>query len=718
MEPNAPTLVLMVGIDESAAARYDSILEANGWHAMRAETVSDLHPMLQAFPETQAVVIGLDILGDEGIELARHVQNTRFTGVVLHRSSFGPELAEALQELDGCQYFLAGSGDFLLVQAVRAACGRTGSTHIREDLYYQGIVSEMHQGLAIHEAVHDKRGRICDFRFIDVNASYERITGLPRSQIVGRTIREILPRTQEYWIQLYSGIATTGSIRHFEKYVEDIGKHLEFTAYRPRPDQFALVINDVTSRKEQETRQHDERRLFERLVETSPAGIVMTDRHGHVVFSNAQADSLFRIQPGSNKYRQYNSPAWHTTNLSGGPLTPQQLPFHQLMASQAPVSNLQYGLVWPDGQRILISVNAAPLFDPDGAFDGMVATYNNITERIRAETVLRVSEDRFRNLADSGMALIWAAGAERRCTFFNKPWLDFTGRALEQELGAGWTAGLHPDDLSHCLNTYRSAWNERSKFSMDYRLRRRDGTYRWIQDDGAPCFDSTGAFTGYIGHCLDITDHKLAISRINILLSEKELLLKEVHHRIKNNMSSIMGLLTLQAQKVDNPIVTSALEGAINRIGSMSILYDKLYRTPEFRQISLRDYLPSLVQEIRQTFPRYPAVRFELQVENLVVPVNTVVPLGIIVNELITNAMKYAFRGRPSGSIRLEAKREERFVRISLADDGPGLPDGCPAADCAGFGLQLCHQLTAELGGSIETAPPPGTNWIIRLPLS
>jgi PAS domain S-box-containing protein len=133
-----------------------------------------------------------------------------------------------------------------------------------------------------------------------------------------------------------------------------------------------------------------------------------------------------------------------------------------------------------------------------------------IRERHRVKRELIESEQQYRTLADSGNALIWTAGTDKRCNYFNKAWLRFTGRAIEQELGDGWVEGVHPDDRADCIAIYAQAFDVRERFSMDYRLLRNDGEYRWVQDDGGPRFDSAGNFIGYIGYCLDITERKQA----------------------------------------------------------------------------------------------------------------------------------------------------------------------------------------------------------------
>ena len=129
-----------------------------------------------------------------------------------------------------------------------------------------------------------------------------------------------------------------------------------------------------------------------------------------------------------------------------------------------------------------------------------------IEERATGETERRESESRFRIVADSAPVLIWMAGVDKLCTFFNKPWLKFTGRSLEQEMGNGWAEGVHPDDLQRCLKIYTEAFDARKAFVMQYRLRRYDGEYRWISDQGVARYDSNGKFSGYIGSCVDVSD--------------------------------------------------------------------------------------------------------------------------------------------------------------------------------------------------------------------
>ena len=126
----------------------------------------------------------------------------------------------------------------------------------------------------------------------------------------------------------------------------------------------------------------------------------------------------------------------------------------------------------------------------------------------RVERSLRESEERFRVMADTAPVMVWRSGPDQGCDFFNKPWLEFRGRRMQDEIGDGWTEGVHPDDLHRCLATYTAAWPGRESFRMEHRLQRADGEYRWVLDMGVPRLASDGALLGYIGSCFDITERR------------------------------------------------------------------------------------------------------------------------------------------------------------------------------------------------------------------
>jgi PAS domain S-box-containing protein len=195
---------------------------------------------------------------------------------------------------------------------------------------------------------------------------------------------------------------------------------------------------------------------------------------------------------------------------------------------------------------------------------------------------------------------------------------------------------------------------------------------------------------------------------------EKELLLREVHHRIKNNMNTIVGLLSIQTDTVKEPSAIAALEDTMSRIRSMMMLYDKLYQSKGFIEISIKEYLSPLVDEIAGIFPNRRAVIINKNIDEFVVNAETLFSLGIIVNELITNMMKYAFSGRDSGIIKLTASLTGDRASVVIQDNGIGMPESIDIYNSKGFGLQLVGMLVQQIGGSINIERDNGTKFTIE----
>lgn len=212
----------------------------------------------------------------------------------------------------------------------------------------------------------------------------------------------------------------------------------------------------------------------------------------------------------------------------------------------------------------------------------------------------------------------------------------------------------------------------------------------------------------------DITE-RIRVEEANTkLLAEKVLVLREVHHRIKNNMTMVQSLLSLQASAVRDASARSALEDAKERVQSMMLLYDRLYRSDNFNELPIDEYLGPLLKSIVGAFPRGSDTTLETRLESFMMDAKRLASIGMIVNELLTNIMKYAFEGRSAGRVIVSATRQDRRVTISVADDGVGLPSSVDPGTASGFGLQLVRMLTQQLNGTMRLERAHGTQWILQ----
>jgi two-component sensor histidine kinase len=202
--------------------------------------------------------------------------------------------------------------------------------------------------------------------------------------------------------------------------------------------------------------------------------------------------------------------------------------------------------------------------------------------------------------------------------------------------------------------------------------------------------------------------------KIRNLLQEKELLLREVHHRIKNNMAVIASLLSLQSSMLNDSSAVSSLEDARSRVQSMMVLYDKLYRSGDFRKISTKEYLITLIDEIVGNFPNLQLVTIKKKIDDVLLDAKTLSPIGIILNELLTNIMKHAFIGRENGIIGVTFLVKETHVTLIVEDNGIGIPESIDITTSTGFGLQLVGMLTKQLEGTIRIERKNGSQFILE----
>jgi PAS domain S-box-containing protein len=349
-----------------------------------------------------------------------------------------------------------------------------------------------------------------------------------------------------------------------------------------------------------------------------------------------------------------------------------------------------------------------------------------MNESIALAESTRALDARFRTMADHAPVLLWMARTDGLCDFFNQGWLDFTGRTLEEEFGNGWAEGVHPEDFQAAMHTYLEAFVARRRFSMEYRLRRHDGEYRWIFDQGAPRFEADGTFAGFIGSCVDVTaqrDAHEALERLNDVLEaqvrertaiahEREVLLREVHHRVKNDLQLISSMLSMQARQLLDPESVAALIECQSRVQTVAWIHEHMYRSENLARMPFSANMRSLAASVFRVAGVAPgSVALEVEAEeDIALGVECAIPCGLIVNELVTNALKHAFPQGRRGTVRVSVQKQAPDkVALVVADDGVGFSADHAEQEGKSLGWRLVLAFAEQLRAEVSITHEAGT---------
>ena len=348
---------------------------------------------------------------------------------------------------------------------------------------------------------------------------------------------------------------------------------------------------------------------------------------------------------------------------------------------------------------------------------------HDVTEFHAAQRSLRESEQRYRLLANNTIDVIWTTDLQGRFTYVSPSILRLRGMTPEEALQTTIEDAISPGSRHVVRGALRAivqdvlSGRDSEPSYLEIEQPRKDGTTVWTEVTARIIFDDQGNPQGILGVSRDISLRRAYREQLEMSLRDKDVLLREVHHRVKNNLQVISSLLNLQAESYSDPHARNLLKESQQRIRSMALVHEKLYRSPHMSSIDFSDYLSVMTRELLRSYGNG-LIRVDVQGEDIHLDIEKAIPAGLIVNELLTNALKHAFPPHVrDGEIAVSVRKDGRDVVLTVQDNGIGLPPESKIEEMKTMGMTVVQGLTSQLDGSIAALPGPGTGYCLRFPL-
>lgn len=492
----------------------------------------------------------------------------------------------------------------------------------------------------------------------------------------------------------------------------------------PAPDGLLVATGrDVTELKRIRSALKISEQRLKVTLQSIGDGVLATDANGCITLLNPVAEALTQ---------------WSEADALGRPVGEVFKLIHSETRAPAlvPVEEvLRTGLICglPDdtslvgrhGQETAVADSAAPIRDENGALVGVVLVFRDVTVEYAAQAQLRQTSERLRFILSATGAVVYSAQADSGRATYVSPNIEARfGYSPAEVFDEGWwKSRVHPDDLDGTLSRLERLANTGAGVH-EYRFRHGDGSWRWVVDNVHLVHDETGK-PELVGTLSDVTDRhlereqaaerlrqanqgleRLVDERTSDLarsLQHKDTLLKETHHRVKNNLQIISSLLGMQADSAGSSSVRSLLTESIGRVRSMALIHERLYQSDTLARVDLTEYARALTGTLLRSYGGDKPIRLIVEGPTAEINIETAVPCGLILNELVTNALKHAFEPGVEGVLKIVVGRSaEGLLSVEVRDSGRGLPPDRPIETAASMGLQLIVALTRQLKGTLD----------------
>ncbi|NGP89041.1 PAS domain S-box protein [Fodinibius halophilus] len=467
---------------------------------------------------------------------------------------------------------------------------------------------------------------------------------------------------------------------------------------RDNPVRIIGAMQDITESKKAKQKEERHRLLLQSITENVETPIWIRNKKGNIILANKAWKKLFNLENkevvGHSMFDLLDSEVakkFHENDLN-------------IISNR--VTQTFYESVKIDGVERYFVTSMFSLDDVPGLENAIGGVAIDITARRQAENKLNAAEQKLREIVEHSTNMFYRHTTDHVLTYVSPQSREFLG-CRPEEAKTKWTEFVtdNPQNKEGLKKTEEAIRTGETQEPFELELQKKTGDIIWVEVNEAPIVKD-GETVAMVGSLTNITERKKAEDEIKDALKEKETLLAEVHHRVKNNMAVVSGMMQLQAYQEEDPQLESKLLDNVARIGTMASIHEHIYQSEMFSSIAFSQNIRTIADKLVDTMQVETDIKITTDLEEVELALNQAIPSSLIISEVITNALKHAFKDRAKGNLQLKVEKKDRLVDVTVKDDGVGLPNYFNATnESDSLGMHLIQKLTKQLDGTYEYQP-------------